>query len=59
MMSYTEFYKRQEELHGCSYRIVGELNGKIVKSCWRKNLWHDLAEKPNGENLKILGIEIA
>lgn len=57
MMSYNEFFKRQRELAGCSYRIVGKLNGQTVKSCWRKNLWFDLAEKPAGK-MEILGIEV-
>ena len=57
MMSYEDFYNKQKELSGCYYRIVGELNGQVVKSCWRKNTFFDLAKKPAGK-MKIMGIEI-
>lgn len=40
-------------------RIVGLLNNKVVKSCWRKANFCDLAETPSNKIIKITGIEIA
>ena len=58
-LNYSDFVKNFNSYKGCSYRIVGILNNKEVKSCWRRADFCDLAEKSSNKTIKIIGIEIA
>ena len=58
-LNYSDFVKNFNSYKGCSYRIVGTLNNKEVRSCWRKAVFCDLAETPSNQTIKIIGIEIA
>ena len=58
-INYSDFVKNFNSYKGCSYRIVGTLNNKEFRSCWRKAVVCDLAETPANKTLKITSIEIA
>lgn len=58
-LNYSDFVKNFDSYKGCSYRIVGTLNNKKVRSCWRKADVCDLAETLSNQIMKIIGIEIA
>lgn len=58
-MTYSDFYKNYNNFIGKKYRIVGLLNGRIVKSCWRSITEHkDLSEKPKENIIKNISVEI-
>ena len=57
-ISYEEFVTNFDKYKGKFHRVVGELNGKVVFSCWRNTIYNDYAKTPSGKWLKNIKIEI-
>lgn len=51
-ISIEEFVTNFDKYKGKFHRLVGELNGKVVFSCWRKTVNNDYAKTPTGKWLK-------
>ena len=57
-ISYEEFVTNFDKYKGKFHRLVGELNGKVVFSCWRNTICFDYAKTPTGKWLKNIKVEI-
>ena len=56
-ISYEEFVTNFDKYKGKFHRLVGELNGKVVFSCWRNTNYNDYA-KSSGKLIKNIKVEI-
>ena len=57
-ISIEEFVTNFDKYKGKFHRLIGELNGKVVFSCWRKTINNDYAKTPTGKWLKNIKVEI-
>ena len=57
-ISYEEFVNNFDKYKGKFHRVVGELNGEVVSSCWRNTIYNDYAKTPNENLVKNIRIEI-
>lgn len=57
-ISYEEFVTNFDKYKGKFHRFVGELNGKVVSSCWRNTNYNDYTKTPNEKLVKNIKVEI-
>lgn len=57
-ISLEEFVTNFDKYKGKFHRLVGELNGTVVSSCWRNTIYNDYAKTTSGKLLKNIKVEI-